>query len=391
MTEVLPNGALAQHIWNSTVTLMAENEFIAPRLYRTDGKGVIQTEDRQGEVDVTGDRGSDVTFWFADRRHGQDIAPRALGSTVFGQSAPQRPVWSQTIAFQAQELATAGFRNLEVGQQYTNVPIERLELHAAGAEAAELTGRSIYYWLAGITAYNSTGTLWPISPLGNAVSEMDAAHQFWTGSHTSDTDVAADTGSLLTMEGIETVITRLQSKASGVLSPLAPAETPWGKWFIVAVDSEGAEQLTRYSSSNRINSLTLSEIQGGNAPDKVASYMRANSGFAGTRNTLVLIDDYTPFGQSGTTQGLTTAGTQIGHVRRAMILGRGAMRLIWGAGFDAQSSHIKATFHRVHEYEEWKFLTHWAGAACIPSNAPTPQRMGCATLSYYVTAATPIY
>lgn len=388
MPATIPNnGYLAQRIWDTSVTLFTENQCLAPRLYSTSDDGVIVVEDRQGERDM-GARGSQVTFWFGDRRRGQDIKPRALGATGFGQSDPPRPIYSQTITLAALELATTGFVNLEIGQMYTNVPLQTKELRDCGAESAELISRSLYYHLAGITAYNASGSLWPVDPCSNPVTEIDSAHQFWTNGKTSDTAVAADANSILTMEYLELVITRLQSRANGVISPLVPAQTPWGEWFLFICDSEGAEQLQRHSSTNRVTQLTLAEIQGGNDVDKVAAVMRANSGFQGTRNILVLVDEYTPFGQSGTTQGATTAGTQIANVRRGMLLGKGAMKLIWGSGFDAESSHIKVTHHAIHQQEEWKFLTHWAGAPMIPVDHATPQRMGCATVSYYVNAGT---
>lgn len=387
MPGTIPNnGYLAQRIWNTSVTLFTENQCLASRLYSTSEGGVIHVEDRQGERD-RGGRGSQVTFWYGDRRRGQDLKWRALGSTGFGQSDPPRPIYSQTITMAAQELATTGFVNLEIGQAYTNVPLQTKELRDCGAESAELISRQLYYHLSGITAYNSAATGAP-GPCSNDVYEMDSAHQFWTNSKTSDTAVAADANSILTMEFLELVITRLQSRANGVISPLVPAQTPWGEWFIFICDGEGAEQLQRHSSTNRVTQLTLAEIQGGNDIDKVAAVMQANSGFQGTRKILVLVDEYTPFGQSGTTQGAITAGTQIPNVRRGMLLGAGAMEVIWGEGFDAESSHIKVTHHAVHEQEEWKFLTHWAGAARIPTDHATPQRMGCATVSYYVNAGT---
>jgi hypothetical protein len=391
--QIPAGGYLSQRLYDTAVTMFTESKCLCAQLYRKtseDGQddGIIAVEDRQDVKDMGG-RGSDVTFYYGDRRRGQDLAPKALGATAYGQSSPQRPLYKQTLNMQAQELATTGFFALEVGQTYTNVPLETKELQNCGAESAELICRSIYYHLAGLTAYNPTGSLWPVAPCGNTVTELDAAHRFWMGGETTDAGVAGNTSAILTMEALELIITRLQSRANGVLSPMVPAQTPWGEWFVFICDAEGVEQLNRHSSTNRFTSLTLSEIQGGNDIDKVASFMKANSGFQGTRRILVLLDDYTPFGQSGSTSGQATAGTQIGHVRRGMLLGRLGMKLIWGQGFDAESSHIRATSHQVHLQQDWKFFTHWGGVACIPSDAPTPQRMGSATVAYYVNAATP--
>ncbi len=383
----------SQKLYDTSVTLFTESQTIVAHLYRQttsdgDDDGIICVEDRQDVKDMGG-RGSNVTFYYGDRRRGQDIAPKALGATGFGQSAPQRPIYLQNLVMQAQELATTGFFALEIGQTYGNVPLEKKELRDCGAEAAELICRSIYYHLSGLTAYNATGTLWPVSPCGNLVTEVDTKHRFWVNGKTTDAGVAADSASILTMEYLEQVITFLQDRSTGVNSPMVPGMTPWGEWFLFICCSQGAEQLTRHSSTNRFTSLTLAEIQGGNDIDKVASFMRANSGMQGTRRILVLIDDYTPFGQSGSTSGATTAGTQIGNCRRGMLLGRAAMKLIWGQGFDAESSHIRATNHTVHLQQDWKFMTHWGGVAMIPTDAPTPQRMGSATVTYYVTGTTP--
>jgi hypothetical protein len=272
------------------------------------------------------------------------------------------------------------------------IPIERHELRACGGESAELLCRMLYYHCCGITAYNPTGTLWTIPPAGNLVTELDAAHRFWAGAaNTSDALVAADTAALLTVERFEKIITGLQSRASGVISPMTPATTPWGEWFLVVIDPEGNEQLTRYSSANRFTSLSLAEIQGGNAVDKVASYMKANSGFQGTRNILYLVDDYLPFGCTGTTSGATTAGTQVGNVRRALILGRFGAHVKWGQGFDTESVHIRAAYHKEFLQEEWRFLTHMGAVPTIPTNHPTPQRYATATLAYHVDAATPLW
>lgn len=388
MQQVVNGSYLAQKKWGTEVTLYTESQTIAPHLYGTGEDAIINIEDRQDQKD-NGGRASQVQFWFGDRYRGQQLAPKALGATSFGQETAPRPIYSQTMSMQAQELATTSFLNTEIGQTYTNVPLERKELRDCGAEAAELITRSLYYHLAGITAYNSSGTLWPVSPCGNDVTEIDTAHRFWTNSKTSDAGVAADSASVLTVEFMETVITKLQSRANGVRSPFVPGATPWGDWFVAICDAEGNEQLTRHSSTNRYMSLTLSELNGGAAIDKVASFMRANQGFQSTRQVLVVVDDYTPFGQTGSTPGVATAGTQIGNVRRLMLLGRLAMHLKWGEGFSADSAHIMASSHRVHTQESWKLYTHWGGVATIPTSDPTPQRMGSATISYYVNAATP--
>lgn len=379
------NGVLAQRLWDSRVTLFTESQCIAPHLYGTDDGACIHVEARQDQVDQGGGRGSKLTFYYGDRFRGQSLAPRALGSTGFGQATGQRPTYQQDMWLAAHELASAGHENLVAGQQYTNVPLEKKELMAAGAEAAELLCRSHYYHLAGVTAYNSSGSLWTVSPFGNDVTEVDTAHRFWTNGKTTDAGVAADANSILTVEYLETVITRLQSRANGVLSPLVPADTPWGKWFVFICDTEGVEQLNRHSSTNRFTSLTLAEIQGGNDVDKVASFMRANSGFESTRRILVLVDDYTPFAQSGSTSGATTAGTQIGNARRGMLLGRFAAHHKWGQHFDAEASHIKASYHSVHMKTEWIFYTHAGSVATIANG----QRYGSATITYYVAASTP--
>lgn len=388
MAAIPENSVLVQQLWAARVTNFSENLCLAPKLYGKSDDSVIVTEDRQ-EVSDQGGRGSKVTFYYGDRYRGQQLVPKPLGGTGFGQETGQRPVYEQDMNMQAQELSSCFFENLVAGQTYTNVPLERKELQNCGAEAAELVCRSHYYHLAGITAYNSSGALWPVSPFGNDCTELDTRHRFWTGSQTSDSGVAGTTSAILTVEYVETVITALQNRASGVLSPLVPAKTPWGMWFIAICDSEGMEQLTRHSTTNRIMSLTLAEIQGGNAPDKVASFMQANSGFQGTRRVLYLVDDYTPFGQSGSTPGATTAGTQIGNVRRLMLLGQMAAHHKWGQGFDADSAHIKASYHGEYERVGWKFFTHAGSVATIAGPAGNLQRFGSATISYYVTAATP--
>ena len=382
-SSIPANSVLKQSLWDARVTLFTESQCLAPSLYGTGDDAIIHVEDRQDVKDLGGGRGSEVTFYYGDRYRGQSLAPRALGSTGFGQETGQRPVYKQSMNMQAQELASCSFENLVAGQTYTNVPLERKELRDCGAEAAELLCRSHYYHLSGLTAYNAGG-LWPVSPLGNDVTEMDASHRFWTNGKTSDAAVAADSASILTVEYIETVITRLQGRAN-VLSPLVPGKTPWGEWFVCIVDSEGIEQLTRHSTTNRVMSLTLSEIQGGKDIDKVASFMQANSGFQGTRKVLYLVDEYTPFGQTGSTPAATTAGTQVGNVRRAMLLGRFAAHHKWGAGFDKDSAHIKASYHSVYEQVGWKFFSHSGGVATIANG----QRFGSATISYYVAAATP--
>lgn len=386
MPSSIPAGSvLRQSLWDARVTLFTESQCLAPRLYGTGEDAIIHIEDRQDQKDQGGGRGSDLTFYYGDRNRGQALAPKPLGATGFGQETGQRPIYKQNMVMQAQELSSCSFENLVAGQTYTNVPLERKELRDCGAEAAELLCRSHYYHLAGITAYNSSGSLWTVSPFGNDVTELDTAHRFWTNGKTSDTAVGADSASILTMEYVETVITYLQSRANGVVSPLVPGKTPWGEFFVAIVDAEGIEQLTRHSTTNRIMSLTLAEIQGGNDIDKVGSFMQANTGFQGTRRVLFLVDDYAPFGQSGSTPAATTAGTQIGHVRRMQLLGRFAAHHKWGQGFDAQSAHIKASYHSVYEQVGWKFFTHAGGVATIANN----QRFGSATISYYVNAATP--
>lgn len=391
-TPVPANGALAQRMYDSALTMMVEQESIAAKLLGKSDAAVINVEDRQ---EVSEERGSSLQYFYGDRRRGQAIAPKPMGATGFGQEAAGRPTWTQTMNLQAQELGTCSIDTPEISQQYTNIPLERHEVRSMGAEAAEIQARSLYYHLAGITAYNDAsasggGALWEVPPCGNNVSEMDAAHRFFAAGKTTDGLVAADSSATLSVELLESKISYLQSRAN-VISPFVPAETPWGNWFLFICDNEGVDQMTRYSSSNRFTSLTLAEIQGGQAVDKIGAFMQANSGFRGTKNILVLIDDYTPFGQSGTTAGLTTAGTQIGNVRRGMLLGRLAMHVKFGAGFDAESSHMRATSHKVYTKTAWKLYTHWGGLPTIPSNHPTPQRLGSATISYYVSSATPTY
>ena len=213
-TNIPAGGYLAQQLWSSAVTLFTEAQCLCPVLYRKGDDGVISVEDRQDVKDM-GDRGSSVQFWYGDRRRGQDIAPKALGATQFGQSAPQRPIYSQSLNMQAQELATTGWVNMEIGQTYTNVPLERKELRDCGAEAAELICRSIYYHLGGLTAYNSTGTLWTVSPCGNAVTELDAKHRFFMGGQTTDAGVAGDANAILTLESLELIITKLRDPLLG--------------------------------------------------------------------------------------------------------------------------------------------------------------------------------
>lgn len=395
MPQQVQNGSyLAQKGWGPSVTLYTETMCVATHLYGTDENSPIVIEDRQDAKDVG--RASQIQFWYGDRFRGSALAPKALGATAFGQETGPRPIYSQTMNMQAMELASCSLLNTEVGQTYTNVPLERKELHDCGAESAELICRSLYYHLAGITAYNAGGTAgWTISPCGNDVTEMDTAHRFWTNSKTSDAAVAADANSILTVEYLEQVVTKLQSRANGVNSPFVPAKTPWGEWFLFICDSEGNEQLTRHSSTNRYTSLTLAELNGGAAIDKVASFMKANQGFQSTRQILVIVDDYTPFGQTGTTPGATTSGTQIGNVRKGMLIAAKGMHLKWGEGFEAGTgggtgSHIKASQHSVYTQTGWKFYTHWGGVSTIPTSDPSPQRMGTATVSYYVTASTPI-
>lgn len=378
---------LSQRRWDSTVTLFTESQCVAPSLYGKGDDAIIKVEDRQDVKDAGDGRASQVQFWFGDRNRGTALAPKALGATAFGQEQAQRPIYSQTMSMQAQELATCSFLNTVIGQTYTNIPLERKELRDCGAEAAELLCRSVYYHLSGLTYYNNT-SVWPVPPCGNLVYEHDSSHRFFMGGETTDAGVAGNANAILTVESLETIITKLQTRSSGVISPMAPAKTPWGEWFVFICDSEGNEQLTRHSSTNRYTSLTLSEIQGGNAVDKVASFMHANQGFASTRKILVIVDDYTPFGQSGSTSGATTAGTQIANVRRGMLLGKMAMHLKWGEHFDAATAHIKASNHSIYTQEGWKFYTHWGGVRTIPTNHTTPQSFGCATVAYYVTAST---
>lgn len=389
MQQVQNGSAFAQKLWGARVTLYTENQCVLPHLYGKGEDAIINVGDKQDIVD--NGRGSQVQIWFGDRFRGQSLGPQPLGATQFGAETGSRPVYSQTMIMQAQELSSTGLYNIVAGQTYTNVPLEKKELRDCGAEAAEIICRSCYYHLAGITAYNTStfSAAWKVPPMGNLVTEHDAAHAFYTNGKTSDATVAADSASILTVEFLETIITKLQNRAF-VKSPLSPGNTPWGDGFFVFIcDSEGNEQLTRHSASNRFTSITLAELQGGQALDKVASYMQANQGFQSTRRILVIVDDYTPFGQSGTTPNATTAGTQIGNVRRGMLLGRMAMHMRWGQGFDADSTHIMATHHSEYTQEGWKFYTHWGGLRTIPTSDPTPQSFGCAVVSYYVAASTP--
>lgn len=391
-TSVLPGGYLDQKRWSPTVTLFTECQTVVAHLIGTDDNAVIHADQKEIDADI---RGSQTEFKYGDRFRGSQLGPKALGATKFGSETGQRPLYKQTLNLLPQELATAGFFALWTGQQYTDVPIDRHDLRAAGAEAAEIYSRSLYYHLAGITAYNTAtyNSNWQVPPCGNLVREMDASHQFWCNGNTSDTGVAGDGSANLTMEFLETVATKLSSRAY-VTSPCAIPSTPWGDFIIFICDPEGNQQLQTHSTTNRYMSLTLSELNGGNSIDKVAAFMKLNQGFIGTKQILVLVDDLTPFGQSGTTADATTAGTQIGNVRRGMMLFRRAMEVQWGAGFTADTSHIMATYFQEHEWESWKFVTHWGGLACRPdpiAPATTSQRFGSATISYHVGAATPIY
>jgi hypothetical protein len=385
--NVQHGSIFAQKIWGTTLTLATECQCVCSHLYGKKPTSIIQVGNR-ADISLQGNnRASEIQEWFGDRYRGSALKPKALGATAFGQETAQRPKFSQTLSMQGQELTTAGFENLEVGQTYTNIPIERSELQAAGAEAAEIISRSVYAHLAGDTSYNSS---WDVPPCGNTVRELDASHRFWCNGKTSDALVAADSASILTMEFLERVLTKLLSR-SHVYNPYSVPDTPWGNWFPFICDAEGAEQLTRHSSTNRVMSLTLAEIQGGNATDKVASFMQANTGFAGTRRILVLVDDYTPFGVDGTTSDATTAGTQIGNVRRGMLLAPLAMWLRWGEHFDADSNHIMATKHREYLHESHKLFTHWGGLATrigtSTGGTAVNQRWGSATIGYYVEAA----
>ena len=95
--------------------------------------------------------------------------------------------------------------------------------------------------------------------------------------------------------------------------------------------------------------------------------MKANAGFQGSRRILVLVDDYVPFGQSGSTSGLTTAGTQIGNVRRGLLLGRMAMKPSGARASTLSPPHSRHSPRRPR-YEESKFLSHWGRVSCFPSD-----------------------
>lgn len=387
-TSVTPGSTLDQKRWSPTVTLFTESQTIVAHLFGEGDGAVIHVDQKAIDADI---RGSQTEFKYGDRFRGQQIGPQPLGTTKFGQETGQRPLYKQTLSLLPQELATAGEFALWAGQQYTDVPIERHDLRGAGAESAEIITRSIYYHLAGVTAYNSAAK-WATPPCGNLVRELDASHRFFAGGvQTTDAGVAGDATAVLTMEYLESIITQLSSHAY-VASPLAIPSTPWGDYFIFITDPEGNQQLSTHSTTNRYMSLTLSELQGGASLDKVASFMKLNQGFVGTKQILVLVDDMVPFGQSGSTADATTAGTQIGNVRRGMLLGRRAMELQWGAGFTASESHIMASYFQEHEWESWKFYTHWGGITTRPDAAVgSGQRFGSATVSYHVNAATPIY
>lgn len=389
-TAVYPGGYLDQKRWSPTVTLFTESQTVVAHLIGEDDNAVIHADMKQIEADV---RGSQTEFKYGDRFRGAQLGPKALGTTKFGSETGQRPLYKQTLNLLPQELATAGFFALWSGQQYTDVPIERHDLRAAGAEAAEIYSRSMYYHLAGITAYNTPAynSNWSSPPMGNLVRELDASHRFYCNNNTSDAGVAADGGANLTMEFLESIATKLSSRAY-VQSPGAIPSTPWGDFIIFITDPEGNQQLQTHSTSNRYMSLTLSELNGGASIDKVAAFMKLNQGFVGTKQILVLVDDLTPFGQTGSTADDTTAGTQIGGVRRGMLLFRRAMEVQWGQGFTADTSHVMASYFQEHEWESWKLFTHWGGISTRPDAAVgSGQRFGSATVSYHVGAGTPIY
>lgn len=402
--HVPTNSALAQRAYDSAVTLMSESFTALPKFFRQTTKskggdsvddGIINLESRQevGDLGKNSDgspRFSQAQFWYGDRRRGQDIVPLPLGSTGFGQAPAQRPIYTQTINMYAMEFPGASFQSLEIGQTYTNVPVESLELRHAGAEAAELLARQYYYHLAGITAYNGglAGAKWTVPPLGNLVTEMDDRHRFFCNSQTTDTGVAGDTSAVLSMEFLGDVLSTLLNR-SYVQNPMTEADSILGKGFFFFCDKEGARQLLRHSATNQISMYTLAHLNGGKDLDKLVQ-MRASSGFQGTDGITVIIDDYVPFGQSGTTANATDVGTQIAKVRRGVLCGAKGLKLMFGQGFDSESSRLRCSYHRVHLQEDWKLFTHCGGAAMVPTSMSSPERLGSATVSYNVNGQTTV-
>lgn len=265
-------------------------------------------------------------------------------------------------------------------------------------DSAHIMECSFIHQLAGYSPVNDTanitaggysdGTTDYVLSLCNAAVEPDAQHHFFCPNSAgvasaNEAAVAADSSCVITNRFVDKTRRKLTSDRYGVLYPMTPAMTPWGRGFVCLVGGQGMEQIKENSSDSDIYDLARACIEGGMDPEN--STLWTNEGFK-IKDTFYLQTDFITTGTTGSSAGSTTAGEFLANTERALLLGARAMHLRFGEGFSRNKwlGYMETPWERrLSMFTD----TVVGGKATIVNG----QRWGSAVITYYADVTTARY
>lgn len=323
------NSPLTQQSIRSGLILESELSTVCSAFQGTEDSSALVVESRD-----EGKRGDTLVMRFA--KINATEAPKTKGQTIIGQE-------SETQEYED----SLKMRYFSYDGKVENVPAEQnlvsfnlftREVSRLALQWAYLKEQWVINQLTGNTLVN-TAADYGFSG-GNVVTAMDANHTYYapnsSGTYqTSDANVAGQTTSVLDTRVIDDLITRATSR-SYVSWPMAPADTPFGRLFILLCHGEGYQQIRENSSGSDIYDLSKAAIQGG--LDISDSPLITGEGFIYDK-TLVLRTDFAP-------QGITGGAAQA-NTRVAAFFGARAGHWIYGEGYE-DGDHLGYSEHQQH-------------------------------------------
>jgi hypothetical protein len=377
--SVTSQHALAQTAYRTGLILETETRALMMALAGTDEESVIVTVDSPGV-----ERGTVMKLRFQGRNRAP--MPKGRGATIIGNEGND-DWYEYQFGMGYLTLADRALENAVSDQNEVDFSLKEAAHIGMALDAAGVLESSLVHQLAGYTpvnaaAYTVNGTSYALSGC-NACTEPDTESHFFcpdaSGANTTETLVAADSTSVLTNRFVDKVLRKKTSRATSTW-PMAPAQTPWGRGFVLLCTAEGLEQVKANSTATDIYDLAKACIQGGMPPENSALW--TGEGFK-INNVFYLSSDWLPLGCSGATAGATNTGTAISNVQRALLLGARAAHLRWGEGYTG-GNHLGYTEFIAHRRLSMQMDTVLGAATTIVNS----KRWASAVISHYTEATT---
>lgn len=364
--------ALAQRAYRARLTLETQLNSIFLQLSGAEESNIGVEQESPGT-----NRGTTINHRF----QAWNPAPLPVGNLKLGYGTTD--TWYETtLDINYLGLAMRELPNEVEDQNRVDFSLKDSAQVGMAKDCAQILESSIIHQLAGFTpvnasAYTIDGRAYSMSGM-NAVTAPTASHHFLcpdaSGDNATEAAVAADPTAVMTSRLYDKILTRIRSR-DWVRWPMAPATTPWGKYYLSIGNGEYLQQIKENSSESDIYDLSRAQIEGGAAAMGITTL--TNQGFI-YKDTVFLESDHMPPGCSGETPGATTAGTAIANVKRAVVLGAGAFDIRWGEGFTG-GNHIG--------YVDDKTLRQFSMGADTVYGAKkrlvNGEEWGCVVISHY--------